>query len=66
MPPGGFGSGTSLNQAARMAQSVLTEKLQSHSHFQGEAIRRLSMCEDCRVRDIFEKMEQDPQSQARV
>ncbi|SMY15485.1 4Fe-4S binding protein [Photobacterium aquimaris] len=45
---------------------MLTEKLQSHSHFQGEAIRRLSMCEDCRVRDIFEKMEQDPQSQARV
>ncbi|SMY31996.1 formate hydrogenlyase complex iron-sulfur subunit [Photobacterium malacitanum] len=45
---------------------MLTEKLQRHSHFQGEAIRRLSMCEDCRVRDIFEKMEQDPQSQARV
>lgn len=45
---------------------MLTEKLQSHSHFQGEAIRRLSMCEDCRVRDIFEKMEQDPQSQTRV
>lgn len=45
---------------------MLTEKLQSHSHFQGEAIRRLSMCEDCRVRDIFEKMEQDPQSQVRV
>ncbi|OBU12857.1 (Fe-S)-binding protein [Photobacterium aquimaris] len=45
---------------------MLTEKLQRHSHFQGEAIRRLSMCEDCRVRDIFEKMEQDPQSQARL
>ena len=45
---------------------MLTEKLQRHSHFQGEAIRRLSMCEDCRVRDIFEKMEKDPQSQARV
>ncbi|WP_394167158.1 4Fe-4S binding protein [Photobacterium piscicola] len=45
---------------------MLTEKLQRHSHFQGEAIRRLSMCEDCRVRDIFEKMEQDPQSQTRV
>ncbi|MEC6797365.1 4Fe-4S binding protein [Photobacterium sp. S4TG1] len=45
---------------------MLTEKLQRHSHFQGEAIRRLSMCEDCRVRDIFEKMEQDPQNQTRV
>ncbi|WP_318492315.1 4Fe-4S binding protein [Photobacterium leiognathi] len=45
---------------------MLTEKLQGHSHFQGDAIRRISMCEDCRVRDIFEQMEKDPASQARV
>ncbi len=45
---------------------MLTEKLQGHSHFQGDAIRRISMCEDCRVRDIFEQMEKDQQSQARV
>lgn len=45
---------------------MLTEKLQGHSQFQGEAIRRLSMCEDCRVRDIFSKIEDDPESQLRV
>ena len=45
---------------------MLTEKLQGHSQFQGEAIRRLSMCEDCRVRDIFAQMESDPESQLKV
>ena len=45
---------------------MLTEKLQGHSHFQGDAIRRLSMCEDCRVRDIFSDMADDPTSQLRV
>lgn len=45
---------------------MLTEKLQGHSHFQGEAIRRLSMCEDCRVRDIFSTIVDDPESQLRV
>lgn len=33
--------------------NMLKSKLQMNSHFQGEAIQRLSMCEDCRVRDIF-------------
>ncbi len=45
---------------------MLTEKLQGHSQFQGDAIRRLSMCEDCRVRDIFSDMADDPTSQLRV
>lgn len=45
---------------------MLTEKLQGHSHFQGDAIRRLAMCEDCRVRDVFSKIENDPESQLRV
>lgn len=45
---------------------MLTEKLQGHSQFQGDAIRRLAMCEDCRVRDIFTNMEADPESQLRV
>ncbi|EJN6960934.1 4Fe-4S binding protein [Photobacterium damselae] len=45
---------------------MLIEKLQGHSHFQGDAIRRLSMCEDCRVRDIFSKFEDDPEDQIRV
>ncbi|NQZ51847.1 MAG: 4Fe-4S binding protein [Moritella sp.] len=45
---------------------MLTEKLQGHSQFQGDAIRRLSMCEDCRVRDIFSDMADDPTRQLRV
>ena len=45
---------------------MLTEKLQGHSQFQGDAIRRLSMCEDCRVRDIFSDMADNPQRQLRV
>lgn len=45
---------------------MLTEKLQGHSQFQGEAIRRLAMCEDCRVRDVFSKIDADPESQLRV
>ena len=40
--------------------AMLTKKLQDHSQFQGTAIRRLSMCEDCRVRDIFADMADDP------
>lgn len=45
---------------------MLTEKLAAHAQFQGEAIRRLSMCEDCRVRDVFAAMERNPESQLRV
>ncbi|MGF1683501.1 4Fe-4S binding protein [Photobacterium minamisatsumaniensis] len=45
---------------------MLTEKLQGHSHFQGDAIRRLSMCEDCRVKDIFTTITDDPESQLKV
>ncbi|WP_036816683.1 4Fe-4S dicluster domain-containing protein [Photobacterium sanctipauli] len=45
---------------------MLTEKLQGHSHFQGDAIRRLSMCEDCRVKDIFTQISDDPESQLKV
>ncbi len=59
---------TSCGKAFAPASMVkmLTEKLQSHSQFQGDAIRRLAMCEDCRVRDIFSNMEDDPESQLRV
>ncbi len=43
--------------------NMLIEKLQSHSHYQDEAIRRLSMCEDCRVRDIFTDLAENPGKQ---
>ncbi|KLV07252.1 (Fe-S)-binding protein [Photobacterium aquae] len=59
---------TSCGKAFAPASMVkmLTEKLQGHSHFQGDAIRRLQMCEDCRVRDIFSSVIDDPESQLRV
>ncbi|MGR5144212.1 4Fe-4S dicluster domain-containing protein [Photobacterium sp. DNB23_23_1] len=59
---------TSCGKAFAPASMVkmLTEKLQNHSQFQGEAIRRLNMCEDCRVRDIFSTIVDDPESQLKV
>ncbi len=36
--------------------TMLVERLSNHSHYQEDAIERLSMCEDCRVRDIVEEM----------
>ncbi len=38
------------------SQSVIeqmTEKLKKHAMFQGEALQRIQMCEDCRVKDIY-------------
>ncbi|MBV7299526.1 4Fe-4S dicluster domain-containing protein [Enterovibrio paralichthyis] len=47
--------------------NMLIEKLRGHSHFQEDAIKRLSMCEDCRVRDIVaETMINDPHKQLKV
>ncbi len=34
--------------------NMLIKRLEGHSHYQEEAIKRLSMCEDCRVRDIVQ------------
>ncbi len=31
----------------------MTTKLQGHHMFQGAALKRLQMCEDCRVRDMY-------------
>lgn len=38
------------------SQSVIeqmTAKLKQHAMFQGEALQRIQMCEDCRVKDIY-------------
>lgn len=43
--------------------AMLIEKLQNHSHFKNQAIKRLSMCEDCRVKDIFDDFIQQPEKQ---
>ncbi|OBT13397.1 (Fe-S)-binding protein [Vibrio sp. UCD-FRSSP16_10] len=44
--------------------SMLQTKLKDHSHFNNEvAIRRIAMCEDCRVVDIYDEMAKDPTKQ---
>lgn len=46
--------------------NMLIGKLQNHSHFRENAIKRLSMCEDCRVRDIVADMIENPDKQMKV
>ncbi|MCK6264983.1 4Fe-4S binding protein [Vibrio sp. ZSDE26] len=44
--------------------TMLQGKLRGHSQFSDEAaINRIAMCEDCRVRDVFETMSEDPTEQ---
>lgn len=46
--------------------SMLQKKLSGHSHFNDDnAIRRIAMCEDCRVVDVFDEMATDPTKQLR-
>ncbi|SFX55241.1 4Fe-4S binding protein [Marinospirillum alkaliphilum] len=44
----------------------IMKKLQHHSYFQGEAAKRLQMCEDCRVRDSYRELAADPEAQLRL
>lgn len=41
-------------------------KLADHPYYAGEALARLEMCEDCRVRDTWREMARDPESQLKV
>ncbi|WP_417594804.1 4Fe-4S binding protein [Oceanospirillum sp.] len=41
----------------------MKEKLKGHAMFAGEALRRLELCEDCRVKDIYRGLAADPQAQ---
>lgn len=44
----------------------IKEKLQNHSLFAGDAIRRLELCEDCRVKDIYRDLAADPTKQLSI
>lgn len=39
--------------ATKKMIDTMTEKLKDHAMFQGEALNRLKMCEDCRVKAMF-------------
>ncbi len=45
--------------ATKKMIDTMTEKLKGHSMFQGAALERLKMCEDCRVKAMF-KAERSP------
>jgi len=44
----------------------IKEKLAAHPYFAGDAIKRLEMCEDCRVKDIWHDLARDPNAQLKV
>ncbi|MFO8046692.1 MAG: 4Fe-4S binding protein [Halomonas sp.] len=46
--------------------ATIKAKLADHPYFAGEAISRIEMCEDCRVRDVWRDMARDPESQLKV
>ncbi len=49
--------------APRRTVEKMLDKLSEHRMFQGEALNRLKMCEDCRVKDIFVDLTQNPEKQ---
>lgn len=44
----------------------IMKKLEAHPYFQGEAAKRLQMCEDCRVKDSYRELVMDPEAQLRL
>ncbi|MGM0985073.1 MAG: 4Fe-4S dicluster domain-containing protein [Pseudomonadota bacterium] len=46
--------------------ATLKAKLADHPYFVGDALTRLEMCEDCRVKDVWQAMARDPESQLKV
>ena len=41
-------------------------KLADHPYFAGEAMARLEMCEDCRVKDVWHELARNPNAQLKV
>ncbi|MFW6345581.1 MAG: 4Fe-4S binding protein [Halomonas sp.] len=52
--------------AAASTVAAIKAKLADHPYFAGDAISRLEMCEDCRVRDVWQELARDPESQLKV
>ncbi|KHJ52765.1 4Fe-4S ferredoxin [Vreelandella venusta] len=46
--------------------AAMKTKLANHPYFAGEALARLEMCEDCRVKDVWKTMMRDPDAQLKV
>lgn len=46
--------------------SSIKAKLANHPYFAGDAMLRLEMCEDCRVKDVWRTLAKDPNAQLKV
>ncbi|WP_422103031.1 4Fe-4S binding protein [Vreelandella sp.] len=46
--------------------ATIKAKLANHPYFAGDAMSRLEMCEDCRVKDVWKTMARDPDAQLKV
>ncbi len=46
--------------------AAMKTKLANHPYFAGDALARLEMCEDCRVKDVWKTMMRDPDAQLKV
>lgn len=45
---------------------TIKAKLANHPYFAGDAMARLEMCEDCRVKDVWHEMARNPDAQLKV
>jgi ferredoxin len=52
--------------ASASAIAAIKSKLADHPYFAGDAMARLEMCEDCRVRDVWQGLANDPESQLNI
>jgi len=52
--------------ASASTVATLKAKLADHPYFAGDALTRLEMCEDCRVKDVWQAMARDPEAQLKV
>lgn len=52
--------------ATASAIATIKAKLTDHPYFAGDALSRLEMCEDCRVKDVWKEMVRNPESQLKV
>ncbi|SNY98504.1 4Fe-4S dicluster domain-containing protein [Halomonas sp. hl-4] len=59
-----IGCGKPFATASTVAN--IKAKLADHPYFAGDAMLRLEMCEDCRVKDVWKTMIRDPDAQLRI
>ncbi|MBY5927647.1 4Fe-4S binding protein [Halomonas denitrificans] len=52
--------------ANRGTIEAIQQKLAQHPYFSGDQARRLEMCQDCRVKDVWQEMATNPEAQLKV